>query len=127
MTNQELLELAAKAVGLRIKFSDAGDPWLQNGINTRIWNPLVDSCDALELAVNLGISITPYPVYQENGRHSVVVKQRRGTDTLRHKNPTEIVEQYDDNKLAATRLAIVRCAAEIAKDVFVSQPDKLSH
>lgn len=48
MTDQELLELAAKAVGLeeaklRIEFNQ--------------WNPLEDDGDALRLAVKLGIDI----------------------------------------------------------------------
>lgn len=64
--------------------------------------------------MKLGICIEPYPLY-EPVKHSVICKQRRRTDQLRQANPTEVVELYrDSDPKAATRLAIVRCAALIA-------------
>lgn len=108
--DRELLELAAKAVELDwFKHTDGG-LWLKSG---GIWNALADDGDALLLAVNLGISITPYPIYNSEERHSVIAKQRRRSDTLREANPTEVIELYGNNPAAAWRRAIVRCAARI--------------
>ena len=113
MTDKELLTLAAKAAGIDLEWVDSdGNYWLGNEVP---WNPLTDDGDALRLAVKLGISITPYPIYQHENRHSVIAKQRRTTDTLREINPTEIVEVYGDDPYAATRRAIVRAASEIGR------------
>jgi hypothetical protein len=48
--DRELLELAAKAAGISIKFH-GGMPWLSSG--KRPWDPLTDDGDALRLAVKL--------------------------------------------------------------------------
>jgi len=122
MSDKELLELAAKAAGIEGEWSrwhqSYGDLWVE-GLNTGgpiLWNPLnIETGDALRLAVKLGISITPYPIYQHENRHSVITKQRRTTDTLREINPTEIVEVYGDDPYAATCRAILRAAAEIGR------------
>lgn len=108
MTDRELLQLACKAAFSRANLSEDRD--LQ-----KHWNPLTDDGDALRLAVALGISITPYPIYQPE-KHSVVTKQRRPSDTLRKSNPTETIVPYDDDPLLATRRAIVRAAAEMGKE-----------
>ena len=55
MTDRELLELAAKAIGMDIEFF--GD---ENGFDCvtdeqEYWNPLTDDGDALRLAVKLGL------------------------------------------------------------------------
>jgi hypothetical protein len=123
MTDRELLELAAKAAGYNIRgpmvvynnyqiqdFSHIDNDW-------RNWNPLTDDGDALRLAVKLGISTLPYPVYSECERHSVIAKQRRKSDMLREDNPTEVIELLGDDPYAATRRAIVRAAAEIGKGI----------
>ncbi len=99
MTDAELTALAAKA------FGNVPDGFY----------PLTDDGDAFRLAVKLGFSMVPYPVYKHENRHSVVVKQRRTSDLLREKNPTEVLEIYDDDPYAATRRAITRAAAEIGK------------
>lgn len=125
MKDKELLEGAARAMGLTGEVEEfwtghSGNPdakpffamYTEAGT---FFNPLNDDGDALRLAVKLGISITPYPIYAEDGRHSVHTKQRRHTDTLRQANPTECIELYRDDAMAATRLAIVRCAFEISK------------
>ena len=117
-TVREMLEGAARAVGidLYVEWDDNGPIGRYRiGSDGDVWNPLADDGDALRLAVKLGISITPYPVYAEEARHSVHTKQRRHTDTLRQANPTECIELYGDDAMAATRLAIVRCAFEIGK------------
>ena len=121
-SDRELLELAAKAAG--IPYIKPGPEYsgiygLQAGSDNPMrcctWNPIADDGDALRLAVKLGISITPYPIYNDEARHSVIAKQRRHSDTLREANPTEVIELHDGDPAAAWRRAIVRCAAEIGK------------
>ena len=127
MDDRTMLELAAKAAGIEwvpantekgIELEPVFGLWLKihgepyEGQRRR-WNPLAADGDALRLAVILGISITPYPIYAEDARHSVLAKQRRRSDTLRETNPTEVIELYRDDPCAATRRAITRAAAEI--------------
>ncbi len=121
MTDEELLKLAAKAAGLDATIEmygldEVGNPLIDANDPPTVWNPLTDDGDALRLAVKLGISTLPYPVYKQNGRHSVMAKQRRSGDLMRETNPTEVIELYNDSPYAATRLAIVRAAAEIGKE-----------
>lgn len=93
---RELLEPAAKAVGFRIKISGSGDVYIQNGINTRAWNPLSDDGDALRLAVKLGIRIW-------GPGHAVTPDGR------------PCIEGVGDNEEANTRRAIVRAAAQVGQ------------
>lgn len=109
MTDKELLELAAKAADVNLQQWLSGFVELRDGIITA-WNPLKDDGDALKLAVKLGITVTPYPIYAKP-KHSVIAKQYRNTDSMRERNPTEVVEIYNNDSMAATRRAIVRCAA----------------
>ena len=118
MTDRELLELSAKAAGMDVIADSQGIFWMRLKPYQKInymWNPLEDDGDALRLAVKLGISLLPYPVYEEKERHSVIAKQRRRDDLLRQANPTEVQELYGIDSCAATRLAIVRAAAEIGR------------
>lgn len=119
MTDREILELAAKAAGISLQWGNyTNSPdYMSDGYH-QPWNPLIDDGDALRLAVELGISITPYPIYNENERHSVIAKQRRKSDTMRETNPTEVVEIYGGDPCAATRRAIVRAAAEVGKGML---------
>ena len=120
MNDRELLVAAAKAAGYAVIGWDnalpdtpivTGDRFGCGATVKWVWMPLADDGDALRLAVSLGISITPYPIYRSDARHAVVAKQRRSGDTLRELNPTETLEPYGDNPCAATRRAIVRAAA----------------
>lgn len=113
MNDSEMLELAAKAAGVSWEgvLRDGG-VFVHEG---RQWDPLTDDGDALRLAVKLGISIEPYPIYNEV-KHSVITKQRRRSDQLREANPTESIELYGDDPDAATRRAIVHAAAKIEKE-----------
>ena len=111
MTDKELLELAAKAIGL--KEGIGGAFWTEDG---GVFDPITDDGDALRLAVKLGISITPYPIYNAD-HHSVICKQRRKSDTMREANPTEVIELYGNDPYAATRRAIVRAAAAIGEQM----------
>ena len=97
MTDKQLLELAAKAVGLKLQYNylggrDANQPW----------NPLEDDGDALQLAVKLGIQIVHY---------SVTSKGPDRVNAGRNGSPIP----YGDDPCAATRRAITRAAAEIGK------------
>ena len=111
--DRELLELSAKAADIFLYTHDDGGLYIASPM--RRWNPLTDDGDALRLAVKLGISTLPYPIYNETERHSVIAKQRRRTDMMREANQTEVIEVYGDDSCAATRRAIVRSAAEIGR------------
>jgi hypothetical protein len=122
MNDKDLLELAARAAGAvwvdqTFPYGEFGRMMLDFGGGVSEWNPLESDGDALRLAVNLGISLLPYPVYAESDRHSVMAKQRRRTDTMRVQNPTEVIELYGDDPYAATRRAIVCAAAAMGKDM----------
>lgn len=108
MSDRELLELAAKAAGVKIdcstkngggRFNDGfdimGNPVLDwhNGVK---WNPLTEDGDALRLAVSLKLCVS---IFNDH------------TDTTVSFN--EIVEMHNNDAMSATRRAIVRAAAEI--------------
>ena len=125
MTDREMLELAAKAAGLEIIYHlqkerdeiGFGDSGLWTNAAGSCWNPISNDGDALRLAVKLGLCIEPYPIYNDTERHSVLVTQRRRTDLLRERNPTEVAAIYSDDPFAATRRAITRAAAEIGMEM----------
>ena len=104
MKDRELLELAAKAANIPIKFTPEGIPFhaeMQGNPGFRCWvawNPLADDGDALRLAVsmNMGISI-------HDGHCSSVAQAG------------EFCEERDKDTGKATRRAIVRAAAEIGR------------
>jgi hypothetical protein len=118
MTDRELLELAAKAAGMKLNKRD-GFIWCEkvgpknhwglwrdvaiptiNDPNQRYlpgcWNPLTDDGDALRLAVQLGLDIEIY-------KTSTHVYDDRSEKTFE--------EDHDGDPYAATRRAIVRAAA----------------
>ena len=103
MTDRDMLELAAKAAGIEIEMTVGGLPWLASG--KRPWNPLTDDGDALRLMVRLRLE----PRFIDNS-HSNGAEPSRVT----LHNVAGIVENIDDDPLAATRRAITRAAAEIA-------------
>ena len=95
MTDKQLLELAAKAVGLKLQYNylggrDANQPW----------NPLEDDGDAIRLAVILSLNI------------NIVAS---GVFVSRYEDEPVITEKTDEDIYAATRRAITRAAAEIGK------------
>jgi hypothetical protein len=112
MTDRELVELAAKAAGVELTWHQemAGtfptyrrvgehyDSYVQ-------WNPLTDDGDALRLAVKLQLGISIPPVV--DGR----------VDVVTFYGPIISIIEYPvgDDRYAATRLAIVRAAAEIGR------------
>lgn len=106
MNDRELLELAAKAAGIRhIEYTndyDGRDGLMlcdEIGRHTSMWNPLTDDGDALRLAVKLFQDIHFW--YFDN---SVSVG-----------NNMRVV--CGDDQLAATRRAIVRAAAEVGRNM----------
>lgn len=106
MTDRELLELAAKAAGI-----EKGEDRTECGISTTLpcgrhehlprWNPLTDDGDALRLAVKLLFEID----------------MGRGCIAVRHSTGIKILEAFNHDPYAATRRAIVRAAAEIARSM----------
>lgn len=103
MTDQGLLEMAAKAAGVTGFWVDAG---LNTGSNAapRIWNPLIDDGDALRLAVKLGIQVTPGTYNKEEA--SAFSPVSGVSKEYRH---------YLQDMEFATRRAIVHAAAGVGK------------
>jgi hypothetical protein len=103
MTDRELLELAAKAAGVDFD----GNTFIKSDrYSSNIWDPLFDDGDAMRLAVQLSLSIDiGAPGFSPND----TTVQQRGCAGLR------VCEPHNSDPLAATRRAIVRAAAEMAK------------
>lgn len=119
MTDRELLELAAKAVGYTINAAQQaardklGDPekaglWIDS--ESTWWNPLRDDGHALRLAVKLSIRILHPCIESQTGYPNAV---RAGT--FDKGEVEEMYEDNDDDPDAATRRAITRVAAEIGR------------
>ena len=102
MTDRELLELAAKAAGLRVIWPN--EAVLPDGSSIR-WNPLTDDGDALRLAVKLSLDVLQNPV----GQTTCCIVM--GDDA----QECEVLEDYNGDPYAATRRAIVRAAAAIGE------------
>ncbi len=103
MTDQEMLELAAKAAG--IEFGWIHDtPRIHAEMGWTPWNPLIDDGDALRLAVRLEIAINPWA--------GKTVCWHEDSKVMNH-------EKHDcnDDPYAATRRAIVRAAADIGRNM----------
>ena len=114
MTNRELLELAAKAAGLKLSFYDGvhrnatgADPAM-NICAFPVWNPLNDDGDALRLAVKLRMTVCidyaklKVSVWDGRSEWGFVSLSSDGINI--NKDPC-----------TATRRAIVRAAAEIGR------------
>ena len=100
MDDRTLLERAAKAAGIELRRWNnayAGYETAQG-----IWNPLLDDGDALRLGIELGFAIR----YPANIEACVSI---RGVIMIE-----AFLPRHD--KYAATRRAIVRAAAALAKD-----------
>ena len=112
MTDAELLELAARAHGDVKRSIACNGEWVLAGNFFRApprWNPLKYSDDAFELMVKLGIET--YTEHDDEDGHAY---QYAG-----HGLPGErikyAIEPHGGDAFAATRRAIVRCAAEVGK------------
>ena len=100
MTDRELLELAAKAAGIKHRKGD-----YEKGLDTNngFWNPLTDDGDALRLAVKLQMLITIGSEETYITANGMMVESE------------EFFDENNNDPYAATRRAIVRAAAEIGK------------
>jgi hypothetical protein len=105
MNDRELLELAAKAIRLNVRWYDGECLIVADKCNGYAgkWNPLTDDGDALRLAVKLRFGVDPWGA----GACAVVF---RPNDMGQIHEP-----HYGDDPERATRRAIVRAAAEIGK------------
>lgn len=107
MTDRELLELAAKAVGFlnwtpmqSCLFIETGHSRGNTGFH---WNPLTDDGDAFRLMVKLSLGV------------SIPVHKTICADVICFLNSSVNVREEGGNRYAATRRAIVRAAAEIGR------------
>ena len=118
MTDRELLELAAKAAGIEVIRSRLDDPmnadFLVRGGSRNpyhefgAWNPLADDGDALRLAGALQIDLTFGKEIHPLHAHRQVTAWVGDSDRF-----DEFVR---DATQSATRRAIVRAAAYLAKE-----------
>lgn len=112
MKNTELLKLAAKAAGYDVVFIHDESISVRRDVkpNGRMspWNPIYSDGDALRLAVALDMDIAQMV-------SGVKVAECLGIDNDNSHMVYEKYSDHDGDKLAATRLAIVKCAAEICK------------
>jgi glutamine synthetase len=98
MNDEKLLELAAKAIGEPYyEHVPGGGLYLSNGV---YWNPLTNDGDALRLAVKLEVQ---------------VVIPGDNKDVYAGKLLFDAFEPVNGDPYAATRRAIVRAAADMAK------------
>lgn len=104
MDDRELLELAAKAAGIKLhvwgtkgaeNFADMDGPRGQR------WNPLTDDGDALRLAVKLKLHV-------RHGYTKAIISHQHGVIG-------EVVELLNGDSTAPFCRAITRAAAEIGK------------
>ena len=102
-TDKELLELAAKAADLNIKWRDMKGGYeralITPKLNGEWWNPIADDGDALRLAVKLNIDF-----YVNDNKAGAWV-----SDLIC------LTEDLGGDTYAATRRAIVRAAAAIGE------------
>lgn len=108
MNDRELIELAAKAAGIK----PLGESFELNGDFAgfcmparKVWNPLdINTGDALRLAVKLGIGIS---TYYFDGEYFVKCGSWR--------SDVAFTEPLKEDSYSATCRAIVRAAAEIGR------------
>lgn len=103
MTDRELLEAAAKALGGEYRDHALGGAYLAfpPNWNGPMWRPLEDDGDALRLAVALRMEVTITPkghTWADISSGAALAKEPHGSDPA-----------------AATRRAIVSAAAKMAK------------
>ena len=106
MTDRELLEASVKAADLTEKITWWDNRFIFKTVGIFVikeWNPLTDDGDALRLAAKLNIDVL-------QDKHDKVVSVRCPKFDL---DDDWIFERWGDDKLAATRRAIVRAAASI--------------
>lgn len=106
-TDRELLELAARVIGLELVLWHADNsPHAARPGDTVsfLWNPLTDDGDALRLAVALKLQVIT------SGRNVV-----QAVELVSEGTPAYGDAPVGDDRFAATRRAIVRAAAAIGE------------
>lgn len=106
-TDRELLDLAAKAVGIMLEWDGPTEYWqpmYYEGKTYKAFNPLEDDGDAFRLAVKLRIMVDP-----DGETYAVANACPKGRGQL------SVCVKHNDDPYAATRRAITRAAAEIYK------------
>ena len=99
MTDKELLEAAAKAAGIPLEWDECPDASTFRTDDESLWNPLRYQGDAMGLCVCL---------------HMMINIEHGETEVAAHPSISDghsIVELHNGDAAAATRRAIVRCAA----------------
>lgn len=128
MSDRELLELAAKAAGIKASwgivtnYGPDGEEqieltdlfFIEGDAHCAVWNPLTDDGDALRLAMRLA-SARPGALFAVS-----ISKMHDGrgfayAGFFSRDNPSSQATEADPN--AATRRAIVRAAAEIGRSM----------
>lgn len=121
MNDRELLEMAAKAAGIKAQFSDnygdfsIGEPYSRGEIR---WNPLTDDGDSLRLAVKLQLTICNEHIsegvsYCVASGYGIDSESPSFPEVDSGENEPEIIP--DD--YAATRRAIVMAAAQLGRSM----------
>ena len=114
MNDRELLELAAKAAGVKTgKHRAIKDGLLME--NDLYWNPLADDGDALRLAVKMGMDVrcAYFHTLEQSHAASVSVGDVIWGGVAVDEPPKYYTSAFDT--AAATRRAIVRAAASIGQ------------
>ena len=107
LTDQELLELAAKAAGRRFAIDDKIGFAVIDEYGFPIpWNPLTDDGDALRLAEQCSLTVCMDGI----GTVSACDEYRKDEIFV-----TQSIHECGGSRITATRRAIVRAAAEIGK------------
>lgn len=107
MTDQELLEMAAKAS--EIKYTVKNGVLVSHGDHVSPpmpWNPLDDDGDAMRLAVRLNMTLIPNDGCNMAFAHCEMIS--RG-------ERNQVYQAHNGDQCAALRRAIVRAAAEIGR------------
>lgn len=127
-TDRELLELAAKAAGIKAKWfrvtkwKDTGTCKISTGKaevfgthHSKPWNPLTDDGDALRLAASTRLRVDFYDNHVEvkDGCDLYMIGNEDFENTFVRIEPLE----HHGDLLSAARRAIVRAAAEIGRSM----------
>jgi hypothetical protein len=111
-SDRELLELAAKAAGMKLHWHEpTQSAWVEGPCT---WNPLTDDGDAFRLSVSLRLPVVYFHNYPPHEPSRVVISRGKG-----------VVENVEDGDwMRSTRRAIVRAAAEIGRRMESDEKDQ---
>lgn len=112
--DRELLDRAAKAARIELAWSTVAEVSPRRTDTWSSWNPLTNDGDALRLAVDLGIQIRQYPIY-DTPRFAAYACEAKWSSDAERQVGAEALVNYEGDPYAATRRAIVRAVAEIAR------------